>query len=183
MRARNDASLPQRTRDKCCRVSRTPVLQAGLNAPNRVEIRPRAATRIDQSVVETLMIPLGVGVQIRRARRQSDDLDTGIAQEISERRSELGIPIKDQKSLVCQKPIDRVGNVSANLHPPCFFGGGSDFGDLDLARRELDDEEDVEGHEAAAITSQWVLRNWLQVVRFPEDIGDSRAGNTVANIL
>ena len=36
----------------------------------------------------------GVGVQVGRARRQTDDLDAGVIQEISERRSELGIPVR-----------------------------------------------------------------------------------------
>ncbi len=52
--------------------------------------------------------PLGVGVQVGRTRRQADDLDAGILEQIPERRRVLQVPIEDDEPLVRQESFDRV---------------------------------------------------------------------------
>ena len=139
-----------------------------------------AATLLDQSIVEPLMISLrvvmsrelasslpkrsfseedhsvealfldrsdeslGVGVQIRRSMRQADHLNTGVLQQVPERQSELGISIENQVLLPGQESVDGVSEVPADLHHPCFVRTRRDPGNLDLARLQLDYEEDIE---------------------------------------
>ena len=117
------------------------------HAPDRADIGTVWLGGLDQSVVESLMIPLrvivsgvfqgcfakrpfaeekhstetlvldrpdeplGIGVQVGRAWRQSDDLDAGIVQEIPEIRRELRITVEDQELLLCEETVDRVGDV------------------------------------------------------------------------
>ena len=147
----------------------------------------------------------GVGVQVGRARRQTDDLDAGVIQEISERRSELGIPVQDQELLFCEEAINRISDISSDLQHPGFIRVGSDPGDLNLPRRQLNNEEDIESDEATRcldLDGEEVRRGdhvpmgleklapgrsfaslWSGIdAVFPEDVGDGRPTNAVADV-
>ena len=59
--------------------------------------------------------PLGVGVQVGRPRRQANDLDAGISEQIPEGRRVFRIPIKDDELLAREESIDGVGEISPDL--------------------------------------------------------------------
>jgi len=72
-----------------------------------------------------------------------------LCQQISKRSGVRGIAIDDQQLLVAPEATDGVDEVASDLNHPCFMRVGSDSGDLDLARRQLDHEKDVEGDQTA----------------------------------
>ncbi len=77
----------------------------------------------------------------------SGGLDTSFCQQGSKGSGVLGIAINDQQLLICQEPLDGVGEIPTDLHHPLFTWTGRDSCDVDATRRKLDHEEDVESHE------------------------------------
>ena len=80
----------------------------------------------------------GVGIQIRRARRQLNGLHSGTLQDLQEFRTEQGVPVMDQVSLANQEAFRSIAEVASNLaHPKAIrFPGHS--GDRDPPTREVD---------------------------------------------
>src|SRR5580700_2751200 len=80
----------------------------------------------------------GVGIQIRRARRQLNGLHPGTLQDLQEFRPEQGVPVMDQVSLAHQEAFRSIAEIASNLaHPKAIrFRGHS--GDRDPPTREVD---------------------------------------------
>ncbi len=127
-----------------------PVIMSGILASGF----PKRPFSEEDHPMETFVLdrpnePLGIGVQVGRTRGQPDDLDAGTNQQVSKRDGVLRIPIEDDEVLVREESVDGVGEVAPDLHHPGFVRTRRDPYDLDPARRQLDDEEHVEGDKSA----------------------------------
>src|SRR5690242_11482718 len=83
----------------------------------------------------------GVGVQIWRSRRQPHRLHASPSQHGQEFVSEERIPIVNQVALTTKKPVECVGQISADLAHPQSVWPRCDARDLYFSRGQLDEEE------------------------------------------
>ena len=90
-----------------------------------------------------------VSVQIRRTVRQPNDVSSGVLEQVAKLRGELLVAVQDEESLAAQKAVERVSEISTDLHHERAVRPGSDSGNVHFSRRELDDDEHVVGHEPA----------------------------------
>ena len=91
--------------------------------------------------------PFDVSVQIRRTVRQPNDVGSGLLDQVPKVRGELLVAVQDEESLAEQKAVDWVGEITAYLHHESAVRPGSDSSNVHFSRRELDDDEQVVGHE------------------------------------
>jgi len=148
---------------------------------------------------------LRVRVEIRGTGWQSDRFNTRAGQCLAERDREERIPIVDQEAFARQEAIVGIGDVATHLAHPRSVGLRRDAGDLDSARRQVDDEEhgkprqaatgpDVDGEEVCGGEDGPVrlqefcpgrllhtFRRGVQAV-CAEDVGDRPSADLVAQI-
>jgi len=78
--------------------------------------------------------------RVRRPRRQFDRLNTHIVEQVQELSREQRVSIMDQITLALEDSVNRISNVSADLAHPQPVGIGTDTSDINLSRRQLDEE-------------------------------------------
>ena len=126
-----------------------PMIMSGVLA-NGLSQRPFAE---EDHSIETLILDrpdesLGVGVQVGRTVGQADDFDASVLQEIPERYGELGVPVEDEEPFPGEGAVERIGEISGDLHHPRFSWTGRDPSNVDATCCKLDHEEDVERNES-----------------------------------
>ena len=77
-----------------------------------------------------------------------DDIDTGILQQVLERRRVLRVAVEKQKLLLGQEAVEGIGEIPADLHHPCFIRAWRNPDDLNLARSQFNHEEHLERDES-----------------------------------
>jgi len=91
---------------------------------------------------------LGMGIQIRRARRQFDRLHSRALQDLQEFRSEQGIPIMDQVAFADQEAFRRVAEIACHLTHPEPVGLPGESANLHAPTCQVDEEEHQEPGQA-----------------------------------
>nr|WP_275942121.1 hypothetical protein [Haliangium ochraceum] len=91
---------------------------------------------------------LGVGVEVGAAWRQADRLDPAGREELAEGSGVERVAVHDEVPLAEEKAVVGVEEVPGDLQHRGTVRLAHDAGDLDAARVEFDDEEDVEADEA-----------------------------------
>ena len=90
---------------------------------------------------------LAVSVQVRTSSWQLDVLHAGVSEDSEKLVSELGVTVVNEVALVAKETVLAVDEVSGDLRHEGGIRVRRDAGDLDAARRQLDDEEHVVCHE------------------------------------
>jgi hypothetical protein len=93
--------------------------------------------------------PLRVCVQVGTLGRQPKWFDSRPAKETAKLLGEERIAVEDELSFAKQEAIACIGEIARDLHHPRAVWLGTDAGDIDASRIELEDEKDVVADEPA----------------------------------
>jgi hypothetical protein len=91
---------------------------------------------------------LGIGVQIRTARRQAPEVHVRVGEQALELRRVERVAVDDQVAEAAKRIGHGVGEISRDLRHPGAVGRGRDPGDVHAPGLEVDDEEDQVAHQA-----------------------------------
>ena len=115
----------------------------------------------DEQVVEALRArradpALGVGVRGRRAVGRAHDLDPLGREDRVEGRRELGVAIVDEEAGRRARLLQRPGEVARLLRDPGGGRVGGAAGEVDAARADLEEEQDVQRLEEERLDGEEV---------------------------
>ena len=123
----------------------------------------------DEEVVEALRAhradpALGVGVRRRRAVGRAHDLDPLGREHRVEGRRELGVAIVDEEAGRRARLLQRPGEVARLLRDPGGGRVGGAAGEVDAARADLEEEQDVQRLEEERLDGEEVAGQQLVLV-------------------
>src|SRR2546425_6435286 len=99
---------------------------------------------------------LGVSVGPRCPNRRSDDIDALASEDIVEHAGELRVPIVDQEASRGGSLGERSSKLTGLLGDPARIWDGAHAGEVNQARRYLDEEENVEPRREDAVNCEEV---------------------------
>jgi len=96
---------------------------------------------------ERAEIPLKMSVQVRTLGRKSHRLDALVAKEVAKRLAEPGVAIHEQITFSVEEAVFEVRQIPRNLPHPGFVRMDRCASEVNAARLQLNDKQQVERHQ------------------------------------